>query len=65
VERARRATRIAALKLVWVAVSLGLSLSVLTELTQPHPSPYTAIFGVAWVAVTVWIFREIRRLRVG
>ncbi len=62
-QRARRATRIAGLKLIWAVVSLGLLWSVVIELTQPHPSPYTAIFVVAWVAMTVWIVRAVRRLR--
>ena len=61
--RARRAARIAALKLVWAAVSVGLLVSVVIELTQPHPSAFTAVFVVAWIVVTVWIFRTIRRAR--
>jgi hypothetical protein len=63
VRRARRALRVAGLKLVWVAVSLGLLISTLVEYTQPSPSRFTPVFGVIWVAFTVWIYRTIRRAR--
>lgn len=61
--RARRAVRVATLKVVWFAVSLGLLLSTVVEYTQPHPSRFTPIFAVAWVGFTIWIYRAIKRAR--
>lgn len=63
VVRARRAARIAALKLAWAFASLVLLGSALAEWTQPHPSRFTFLFVVAWLAVSVWIFRAIRAER--
>ena len=61
--RARRAFRVAAYKLVWVGATIGLLGSTLVELTQPHHSQWTFLFPVAWVAVTIVVFRAIRRTR--
>jgi hypothetical protein len=63
VRRARVAARVAALKVAWVAVSLILLSSVLVEYTQPHPSRFTFLFVVAWLAASVWTYRAIRRAR--
>jgi uncharacterized membrane protein YfcA len=61
--RARRAARIAALKLAWFGTSVVLLGSALTEWTQPHASRWTFLFVVAWVGVSVWLYRAIRRER--
>lgn len=61
--RARRAARIAALKLAWAAASVFLLGSSLAEWTQPHPSRWTFLFVVAWLAVSLWLYRAIRRER--
>lgn len=61
--RARLAARIAALKVAWTVLSLGLFLSVLVEYTQPHPSPYTFVFVLVWIGYSIWTFRTIRRAR--
>ena len=61
--RARRAFRIAAYKLVWVAATIGLLGSTLVEYTQPHHSQWTFIFPIVWVAVTFFVVRAVRRTR--
>jgi hypothetical protein len=61
--RARRAARIAALKVGWAIVSVMLLSSTLVEYTQPHPSRFTPAFVVIWLAATVWTYRAIRRAR--
>jgi hypothetical protein len=61
--RARRAARVAALKIGWGVATVVLLSSLLVEYTQPHPSPFTPVFAVAWLGVTVWTYRAIRRAR--
>lgn len=63
VVRARRAARVAGLKLTWVAASLVLLSSALVEWTQPHPSRLTFLFVVAWLGVSGWAYRAIKRAR--
>jgi hypothetical protein len=61
--RARRAARVAALKLGWAVATLVLGSSMLVEYTQPHPSPFTPVFAVAWLGVSAWTYRAIKRAR--
>jgi hypothetical protein len=61
--RARRAARVAALKLGWVVATLVLGSSMLVEYTQPNPSPFTPAFAVLWLGASVWTYRAIRRAR--
>ena len=61
--RARRALRVAADKLVWVGATIGLLGSTLVELTQPQHSQWTFVFPVVWAAITVFVFRAVRRAR--
>jgi hypothetical protein len=61
--RARRAARIAAIKAGWAVASIFLLSSTVVEYTQPHPSRFTLVFVVAWIAISVWAYRSIRRLR--
>lgn len=63
VVRARRAVRIAMLKIVWAVGSIALLSSIPIELTQPHPSRWTFLFVVAWVAFSVGMFNALRRAR--
>jgi hypothetical protein len=63
VRRARVAARVAALKVTWAVVTLILLSSVLVEYTQPHPSRFTFIFVVAWLAASAWTYRAIRKAR--
>jgi hypothetical protein len=61
--RARRAARVAALKVGWGIATVVLGSSMLVEYTQPHPSSFTPAFAVAWLGVSVWTYRAIRRAR--
>jgi hypothetical protein len=61
--RARRAARIAALKLGWGIATVVLGSSMLVEYTQPHPSPCTPAFAVVWLGLSAWTYRAIRRAR--
>jgi CHASE2 domain-containing sensor protein len=61
--RARRAARIAALKIGWGIASVVLLSSTLVEYTQPDPSPFTPVFVVVWIGVSAWTYRAIRRAR--
>jgi hypothetical protein len=61
--RARRAARVAGLKVTWVIVSVMLLSSTLVEYTQPHPSEFTPAFVVIWLGFTAWTYRAIRRAR--
>jgi hypothetical protein len=60
---ARRAARILSLKIGWGIASVVLLSSVLVEWTQPHPSRWTFLFVLAWLVVSVWTYRAIRRIR--
>jgi hypothetical protein len=61
--RARRAARVAGIKVAWAVASLFLLSSTLVEYTQKHPSRFTPVFIVAWVGVSIWAFRAVRRAR--
>jgi hypothetical protein len=61
--RARRAARVAALKLGWAIATVVLGSSMLVEYTQPHPSPFTPAFAVVWLGLSGWTYRAIRRAR--
>jgi hypothetical protein len=61
--RARRAARVAALKLGWGIATVVLGSSTVVEYTQPHPSTFTPVFVVAWLGVSLWTYRAIRRAR--
>jgi CHASE2 domain-containing sensor protein len=61
--RARRAARVAALKVGWAIATIVLGSSLLVEYTQPHPSPFTPAFAVVWLGLTAWTYRAIRRAR--
>jgi hypothetical protein len=61
--RARRAARVAALKLAWVVATVVIGSSMLVEYTQPDPSPYTPVFAVVWLGLSGWTYRAIRRAR--
>ena len=61
--RAKRALRVAAYKIIWVGATIGLLGSTLVSLTQPHHSRWTYAFPVVWVALTIYVFRAVRRTR--
>jgi hypothetical protein len=47
----------------WAIVSVMLLSSALVEYTQPHPSRFTPVFIVLWIAASIWTYRAIRRAR--
>ena len=63
VVKARRAARVAAYKVAWVIATVSLLGSTLIELTQAHPSRWTSLFPVLWLALTLMIVRAVRRIR--
>jgi hypothetical protein len=61
--RARRAARIAAIKVGWALASLFCLSSTVVEYTQPHPSRFTPVFPVAFVLISIWAYRSVKRAR--
>ena len=59
--RARRAARVTAVVVVWLALTVFLAIAGIVALVATHASAWTLAFPAAWVAVTLLAARAARR----